>query len=62
MLFIDMTTELAPILYGLNGLLVVSGAAIVGSVVAPMIRARIKRRQRPQLVIRRPVFVGHGSR
>jgi hypothetical protein len=32
MMFIDMTTELSPILFGLNVALLVSGAALVGQV------------------------------
>jgi len=31
-MFIDMTTELSPILFGLNVALLVSGAALVGQV------------------------------
>ena len=55
MMFIDMTKELAPILYGLDVLLIVSAAALVScTAVSSWFRAR--RFERPRLILHRPVL------
>ncbi len=56
MMFIDMTNELAPILYGLNIALVVSAAAIVGSTAMNAWFRSIRRIERPRLVVNRPAL------
>lgn len=39
MMFIDMTRELAPLLYGLNAALVASGLAVLVSAITPRLRS-----------------------
>lgn len=56
MMFIDMTKELAPFLYGLNIALVVSAAAIVGSTAMNAWFKSIRRIERPRLVVNRPAL------
>lgn len=56
MMFIDMTKELAPILYGLDVLLVVSAAALVGRNAVSMWFRSTGRLERPRLVLHRPVL------
>ena len=59
MLFIDMTAQLTPIVYGLIATLAVSGVALFASAVAPVLTARLQRRTRPHLALsRRPVLAG----
>ena len=55
MMFIDMTKELAPILYGLDVLLIVSAAALV-SCTAVSSWFRANRFERPRLILHRPVL------
>jgi hypothetical protein len=57
MMFIDLTSELVPMLYGLNVALIVSAAAIVGSNAVSAWFRSIRRIETPRLVIHRPVLV-----
>jgi hypothetical protein len=57
MFAIDWTTELTPILYGLNAALLVSTLAIIGrSAVGTWFRS-LGRIRRPRLVLHRPALV-----
>ena len=56
MMFIDMTKELAPILYGLDLLLIVSTAAIVSRTAVSTWFGSTGRLERPRLVLHRPVL------
>ncbi len=57
MMFIDMTKELAPILYGLNVALIVSAAAIVGHAAVSTWFRSVGRFARPRIVLLRPALV-----
>jgi hypothetical protein len=58
---IEMSRELAPLIIGVNVLLVVSAAAIVGAAVAPLVREWLQNRERPRIVVSRPRLVSQAS-
>jgi len=55
MMLIDMTKDLAPILYGLNIALIVSAAALLSPAVSTWLRS-IGRIERPRLTLHRPLL------
>mgnify|MGYP001005848915 CR=1 FL=1 len=58
MMFIDMTTEFAPILHAMNALLVISALAVAAEPMARVLRDWIRTSQRPSVTFNRPAL-GH---
>jgi hypothetical protein len=58
MLFIDMTTELSPILYGMNVLLFLSALAVLAEPASHLLRKWTRTFRRPRLSVGGPA-VGH---
>lgn len=56
---LEMSAQLNSVLYGLDALLVLSGAAVFASVLLPRLRSRFSRRERLRLVPPRPALAGH---
>lgn len=56
MMLIDMTNEFAPILFGLNALVVLSSALVFGPSLIDAFVRTFHRTTRPQLVLHRPAL------
>jgi hypothetical protein len=56
MMLMDLTSEFAPILFGLNALFIVSGALVFAPSIVDAFAKAIRRTSRPHLVLHRPAL------